>query len=137
MFRRTPLFFAATVALMACGNPASESPQAPAQSQPAQVSQIDSTTSPQVAAAPPAALPVSNAASESAKCLDLVNHAAFTEAVPVCVRAAGLDPENTAVKQALETARKEAAGAALSGSSSIPIARGDMADGGAADGKLP
>lgn len=140
MFRCTPVFFAAAVALMACGDRASESLKTPAQSQPAQVSQTDKTTPPQVAAAPPAGLPekaVMNAAPESTRCLDLVNDRAFTEAVPVCVRAAGLDPENTAVKQALETARKEAASAAVGGSSAIPIAREDMAPGVALDGRLP
>lgn len=70
----------------------------------------------------------------SEHCLDLVNGGAFTEAVPVCVRATGLDPENTAVKQALETARTEAAAA---GSSAIPIAREDTAGGVDLDGKLP
>jgi hypothetical protein len=141
MFRRAPVLFAAAVALMACGNPASESPATQAQAQPPQVSQTDDKTPPQVAAAPHTALPTQAAAmaatSESGHCLELVNHAAFTEAVPVCARAAGLDPENMAVKQALETARTEAAAAALSRSSAVPIAREDMAAGGAVDGKLP
>jgi len=61
MFGRAPVFFAAAVVLMACGNPASESLQAPAQSQPAQASQTHDTTPPQVAAAPPAALGGSSA----------------------------------------------------------------------------
>jgi hypothetical protein len=146
MFRRILVLLAAPVALMACGNPASESLQATAAWQSDQASQTDSTTSPRVAAAPPSALPIPAATttatpivatSESEHCLDLVNDDAFTEAVSVCVRAAGLDPGNTAVKQALETARREAAAAALGGSSAIPIAREDVAAGVAVDGKLP
>jgi hypothetical protein len=103
MFRRTRVFFAAAVALMACGSAVSESLPAPG----------------------------------SEHCLDLVNGGASTKAVPVCVRAAGLDPENTAVKQALETARTEAFSAALGGSFAIPIDREYIAGGVAVDVKLP
>lgn len=86
----------------------------------------------------PAAAPTASAASppESAQCLDLVGKARFEEAVPVCVRAAGLDPENTAVKQALETARTKTAAAALGSSPESPSAGKDMAAD-AVGGKLP
>jgi hypothetical protein len=60
----------------------------------------------------------------------------FEEAVPVCARAVGLDPENTDVKQALETARTKAAADALGNSSAIPSAGKDAAAR-AAGGKLP
>lgn len=139
MFRCTPVFFAAVVALLACGNPASESLQTPAPSQPDLAFRTHEKMPLQVAAAPLAALPTggdANTAPESARCLDLVNDGAYREAVPVCVRAADLDPENTAVKQALETARTEAPKAALGGTSAIPIARKDTAPI-ALDGKLP
>jgi hypothetical protein len=38
-------------------------------------------------------------------CLDLVRDAQFAQAVPVCVRALKVDPENEQVQQALETAK--------------------------------
>jgi hypothetical protein len=132
MARCTPLLFAAVVALVACGKPASESLQTAAKSQPGLAFQTPASKPPQMAAAASAA----NTPPESARCLDLVNDGAFGEAVPVCVRAARLDPENAAVEQALETARTETASAALGGSSAIPIAREDMAPS-ALDGKLP
>lgn len=44
------------------------------------------------------------------RCLDLVADAKFAEAVPVCIKAAGMDPEDARVKEALQTARAKAAG---------------------------
>ena len=44
--------------------------------------------------------------------MDLVKEAKFAEAVPVCTEALGLDPSNTAVQQALDKAKSEAASAA-------------------------
>jgi hypothetical protein len=58
-----------------------------------------------MAVAPAAPSEVNATPPESARCLELVEQAAFSEAVPVCVRAAALDPDNAAVQQALETAR--------------------------------
>jgi hypothetical protein len=43
------------------------------------------------------------------RCLDLVREAKFAEAVPVCTRAAGMDPEDARVQEALQTARAKAA----------------------------
>jgi len=61
---------------------------------------------------------------ESAQCLELVGRGAFAEAVPVCVRAAGLDPDNAAVQQALETARTKAATAAAAEAGGAGAAEG-------------
>ena len=130
MIRRTLLSAAAAVALLAaCGNPSSESKQTAMQSP------IPPTTAPRVAAAPPAqteapaARPAVVQPPESAQCLDLVGREAFAEAVPVCVRAAGLDPANQAVRQALETAQTKAASApaaeALAATRSLPGAGTD------------
>jgi hypothetical protein len=47
-------------------------------------------------------------------CLDLVSQAKFSEAVTVCARAATLDPDNQEVRDALATARREAAAMAAS-----------------------
>lgn len=46
------------------------------------------------------------------KCLDLVKAGQFGEAVPVCMRAAGVDPDNQEVQAALTKAQSEAATAA-------------------------
>jgi hypothetical protein len=43
------------------------------------------------------------------QCLDLVQADKYAEAVPVCTRAAKVDPDNAEVKKALETARAKAA----------------------------
>ncbi len=51
----------------------------------------------------------------SVNCLALVADRKFEEALPVCVEAAGLEPENLEVQQALETAQTEAAAAAVEG----------------------
>jgi hypothetical protein len=59
--------------------------------------------------AAPAAAAEPGGTPESAQCLELVRQAAYSEAVPVCVRAAGLDPDDTAVQEALATARARSA----------------------------
>ena len=45
-------------------------------------------------------------------CLGLVADAKFSEAIPVCTEALGVDPSNTDVQQALDRANAEAAKAA-------------------------
>jgi hypothetical protein len=60
-------------------------------------------------AAPAAAAEADVTPPESAQCLELVKQASYSEAVPVCVRAVGLDPDNTAVQEALATARAKSA----------------------------
>jgi hypothetical protein len=44
-----------------------------------------------------------------ASCLDLVTSKKYANAVPVCMRAAKMNPDDTRVKQALETAQQGAA----------------------------
>ncbi len=41
-------------------------------------------------------------------CLDLVRQSQFADAVPVCIKAAGIDPENADVQAALSKAQSEA-----------------------------
>jgi 2-oxoglutarate dehydrogenase E2 component (dihydrolipoamide succinyltransferase) len=116
---RQLLLIAVAAALMACGN--QEAERAPVADQPpASEAQAPSVAAPPpLAPAAPEAAPAMPSAPaeavtppESAQCLELVGRSAFAEAVPVCVRAAGLDPDNAAVQQALETARSKAATAA-------------------------
>jgi hypothetical protein len=136
---------AVAVALTACGNESSnQNTAAQAPSSPTREASPPSVDvaapSAMLAPAPTAApTPVAVAPPESAQCLDLVGKGAFAEAVPVCVRAAGLDPENTAVQQALETARAKAvtagAAAALAKTPAIPDIGKDGA--GAFGSKLP
>lgn len=46
---------------------------------------------------------------ESAECLDLVKKSEFAAAVPVCLRAVNVDPDNADVQEALSTAQAESA----------------------------
>jgi hypothetical protein len=103
----------AVLALVACGNQNTD--EAPLAGQP------PAAMAP-VAAAPPAAPPAPAAPAaaaatspESAQCLELVDRGDFAEAVPICVRAAGIDPDNAAVQQALQTAQSKAANSAAAG----------------------
>jgi pyruvate dehydrogenase E2 component (dihydrolipoamide acetyltransferase) len=117
---RSFLLLAVAVAALSACNQKTEQPPASSQSAPALPPIAAAPHREALAAAPrPMAAPAAQAAPttpaapseasvtppESASCLDLVEKASFTEAVPVCVRAAGLDPNNTAVQQALTTAR--------------------------------
>jgi hypothetical protein len=44
-----------------------------------------------------------------ANCLDLIRQTKFQEALPVCIAAAAIDPDNQQVQDAVATARAEAA----------------------------
>ena len=89
-----------------------------------------------VAAAPagePAA-PEPAANPDAQSCLDLVSQAKFQEALPVCMAALRIDPENAAVQEALSTAKAEsasaAAGAAVGGAAGdAKSALGDVTGG--------
>jgi hypothetical protein len=84
----------AAFVVVACGS--AESPSAPA-----------GTETPPVEAqglAPEAA-----EAAEVASCLELAGAGRYEEAVPVCLQAAQLDPDNTDVEGALATAQQELA----------------------------
>jgi predicted Zn-dependent protease len=69
------------------------------------------------AAAPEAAAPIEAAevAPEVASCLDLIGQAKFQEALPVCLAALKIDPDNEAVQDAVAQARTETAKMAGSG----------------------
>lgn len=69
------------------------------------------------AAAPEPAAPAATAetAPEVASCLDLIGQAKFQEALPVCLAALEIDPDNEAVQNAVAKARTETAKLAGSG----------------------
>ncbi len=60
-----------------------------------------------------------------ASCLDLVDQERWSQALPVCTRALGMDPENNDVQRALETAKAESARQA--GAASEKLAEGQAA----------
>lgn len=79
--------------------------------------------------------PAATTSPESQNCLDLVSQAKFQAALPVCMAALQADPSNTAVQEALATAKSEAAGAAAAAADTAAAAdaAADAAAGGAAD----
>jgi hypothetical protein len=72
----------------------------------------DDPSTPPVAAAPSgagSAAPEPTVNLKAASCLVLVSQAKFSEALPVCTAALQIDPDNTAVQAALDTAKTESA----------------------------
>jgi len=75
----------------------------------------DEPSTPPVAAAPSGAEPAAVEPPVNLKavsCLALVSQTKFQEALPVCTAALQIDPDNTAVQAALDTAKGESATAA-------------------------
>jgi hypothetical protein len=58
---------------------------------------------------------------EATTCVGLVTEAKFQEAIPVCMAALRIDPEDTAVQAALETAKTKSAAAAASGAADAAV----------------
>jgi hypothetical protein len=65
------------------------------------------SSAPEAAKTPPT--PELSTDPQAQRCLDLVRQSKFQEAVPVCLAALDVDPDNAQVKQALDQARTEAA----------------------------
>jgi Flp pilus assembly protein TadD len=91
----------AVFVVVACGS--AESPSAPAGSD-----------TPPVEAQGLA--PETTAAADVASCLELAGDGRYEDAVPVCLRAAEIDPDNSDVEEALATSQKEIARARAAGS---------------------
>jgi hypothetical protein len=73
---------------------------------------------PEAAQAQPAAPAAGDAANaaQSSSCIDLVAAGDFEGALPVCLQAASIDPENAEVQAALAKAKAETAAKAATGS---------------------
>jgi hypothetical protein len=107
---------AAAIALLACGGQETPpSAEADVASQPSPAKAVTRTDAPRAGAPSGTAAtgtPAAGAAATStivAGCLDLVSRQQWTQAVPACTRALGVDPNNNQVQQALETAKTQAA----------------------------
>jgi hypothetical protein len=104
MLRPWIAFAFALAVAVACGGQESETKA------PAPAAGAGSTPPPAAAVKAPAEAPVDPLAKE---CLDTVAAERFREALSICVRAAQADPDNSAVAQALRTAREKVANAAV------------------------
>jgi hypothetical protein len=118
------------LALLACGG-----------SDTAQTDTATSAAAPEAAeAATPsgaeAAAPAAPANPQAASCLALVSQAKFSDAVPVCMAALKIDPDNAAVQGALHTAKAESASTAASGAADAAAAGANSALGDATGGAL-
>jgi hypothetical protein len=116
----------AVFSLLACG--AQESQEmgagAAAESAAAGVVEGDAPDLPYVDAAMEAA---AEAHASVASCLDLVRSGAFEEALPRCLEAAGVEPDNAEVQGALEQAQSAVAAAQAEGAAAAAQAAADEA----------
>jgi hypothetical protein len=98
------------LALFACGQgetgPAGESQAPPGVSATGDEAAMPETQEPMGIPEPAAAEQVNP---QVANCLDLIRQTKFQEALPVCIAAAAIDPDNQQVQDAVATARAEAA----------------------------
>lgn len=63
-----------------------------------------------------------------ASCLDLVSRQQWTQAVPACTRALGMDPNNNEVQQALETAKTRVASGTAAAAAKMAEGQGAATD---------
>jgi len=103
------------LALLACGGSDTAQTGGTDAAATAETAGADAPAAPPVAAAPEGsepATPEPPANPQAQSCLDLVSQANFQQAIPVCMAALRIDPDNATVQEALSTAKAESATAA-------------------------
>jgi hypothetical protein len=128
------------LALFACGGTDTDQPDADAGAPPVSASVEEGASAPEAAEPEAAAEPAAAVDPRVQSCLDLIRQAEFQSALPVCLAALEIDPDNAQVREAVETARAETAKAAAAGAAGEAGAEGAAAEAtsqlGEAAGKL-
>ena len=104
------LFAISVIALLACGSGETNQGAADSAGDMPPVSAAGSATDEiEIERIEVEAIEAAAIAAQVSSCLDLVKSRAFAEAVPVCLEAASIDPENARVQTALAKAQAKAA----------------------------